>query len=130
MLLDKAILLYIHINNQDCTRANGGAIGLTNGERDWQVWLNAGVFNIPLLTQTLDTSIQVATPGFLNSISDPELIDNMMEQAKKFGATFIKEFATQFDFCLDNKYDHKVQIINDDSIHRVKIEINDMKVNM
>jgi thioredoxin reductase (NADPH) len=47
-------------------------------------------------------------PGFPEGIQGPELMEKFMDQAKKFGATIIEEYATEFD--LPPKGPFKVKI--------------------
>lgn len=48
-------------------------------------------------------------PGFNDGVSGPELVEKMMDQAKKSGATIVEEWATDFRFSLDGGH-HKVKV--------------------
>ncbi|MBI5530490.1 MAG: thioredoxin-disulfide reductase [Candidatus Doudnabacteria bacterium] len=48
--------------------------------------------------QLMDTTEVENFPGFINGIMGPELMDNMMQQAKRFGAEILQENAVSVDF--------------------------------
>ncbi len=73
----------------------GLTAGIYNGRADLNPLIIAG---FEYGGQLMNTTLVENYPGFVDGVDGPELMQNMMKQAEKYGAEFVYEDAVEVDF--------------------------------